>query len=276
MSNIGLEKFDAKEWYISNFHLFEKNLNGGQVNSIHDIRKAALTKFSELGFPTPRKEEWKYTNVAPILEHKFKIATEPTQLTTNALSKFVYEGLENNLVVFINGHFSAELSNFISKPKGFIVDSLKNVLLKRPDITKKYLGGIAAFHENSFTALNTAFTNDGMFMFVPREMIFETPILILHLADARQSTFSTHPRNLIVAEKGSQVQFIECYHTITNATYFNNLVSEVYIAENAKVKHIKIQEESEKAFHIANTQIQQERNSVYTSVNIDLGGALVR
>ncbi len=269
-------KFDARQWYLANFELFETNLDGSRESAFHEVRKKAISAFADLGFPTPRNEEWKYTNVAPILERKFKQATEPAKLSKKTLNKLVLKGLEKNLAVFVNGLYDRELSNYSAKPKGLGVERLKQVLQGRPALSEKYLGKLAAFEKEAFTALNTAFTHDGLCVFVPDGVIVEEPIVVMHLSDSRSDAVLAYPRNLIVAGKGSQVRFVECYYAVSAGTYFNNVVTEIFVGENAVVDHIKLQEENTESYHIANTQVHQEQRSVFTSVNIDLGGAIVR
>jgi Fe-S cluster assembly protein SufD len=276
MENTELKKFDVKQWYLSNFELFENRLDGSSKIPFHNIRKTAISRFSELGFPSTRHEEWKYTNVAPILAHKFNLVTEPVKLPRNMLTAFLFDGLSENLLVFVNGHFSKELSRFEPKPKGLIFDSLRNALRHRSEIIEKHLGHYAIFENETFTALNTAFTYDGALLYIPHGTIVEKPFHIINLSVSEDSGFVCHPRNLFIVEEGSQVKIIESYHHLADKTYFNNVVTEIFVDETAIVDHIKIQEESVASFHIANTQVHQGRNSVYTSVNIDLGGALVR
>jgi Fe-S cluster assembly protein SufD len=269
-------KFDAKQWYLANFSLFETNLDGSRESAFHVVRKKAISAFAELGFPTPRNEEWKYTSVAPILEHKFKQATEPAKLTKKVLKNFVLKGVDRNLAVFVNGQYNHTLSEFAAIPKGVTVDGLKQILQNRPELVQKYLANFATFEKESFTALNTAFTHDGLCVFVPDGMIVEEPVVVLYLSNPRSDAVLAYPRNLILVGKGSQVRFVECYYSVSAGTYFNNAVSEIFLDGNAVVDHIKLQEENTESYHIANTQIHQEQRSSYTSVNIDLGGALVR
>ena len=276
MGHIELKRFDSKQWYISNFELFENSLNGSRKTPFHQIRKDAISKFSDLGFPTPRNEEWKYTNVAPILQHKFKPSSEPARLPKDILNDFTFDGLKEVLLVFINGHFSEELSKFNCNSNRLIIDSLSNALMNHSEIIETHLSRYASFENETFTALNTAFTHDGAFVYFPENTIIEESIHIINISNSRDSEFVSHPRNLIIVGKGSQLRIIETYDHLSENIYFNNVVTEMVIGVDALVDHIKIQEESKKSYHIANTQIHQDHGSVYFSVNIDLGGALVR
>lgn len=269
-------KFDAKQWYLSTFETFESSLNGSKNVPFHDIRKKAIARFADLGFPTTRHEEWKYTSVAPILEHKFNLSARPLSVSEKLVRQFLFDGVDKNILVFVNGHFDEKLSRVESARNGMVVDNLRNVISNGNNLPEKYHAGFESNQNETFAALNTAFARDGIYINIPKGMAVEEPIVLLYLSDAQNNAFVAHPRNLIVAGAGSQMRLLECYHAISDAPYFNNVVTEVFVEEQAVVDHIKIQQESQRAYHIANTQIVQEHRSVFNCVNIDLGGALVR
>ncbi|MFQ5708320.1 MAG: Fe-S cluster assembly protein SufD [bacterium] len=275
MSNLDTSHAEARQWYLSNFEWFENSLNGSGDTPFHEMRKTAIARFAELGFPTPRNEEWKYTNVAPILQHKFKLAAGTGNVNKKGLAPFLFKGVKENLLVFVNGYFLRELSVLQSTSSGLVIDNLKDTLQNRSEATR-YLGRIAKFENDSFTALNTAFASEGVLVVVPDGQVVADPIHIINLAHPEGASFVSYPRNLFVVGQSSQVQIIESFHHLSNNAYFNNVVSEIVLHDNAIVDHLKIQDESEAAYHVANTQVSQQRDSVYTSVNVDLGGALVR
>lgn len=276
MEKAGNENLDLKNWYLSNFDFFESKLNGRGAIPFHETRRAAISRFSALGFPTPRHEEWKYTNVAPLLRHKFKLAQEPVHLTKAALAEFAFAGLPQNLLVFVNGRFAKELSHVELRVQGLVIDSLSQVLQRSDDLTGKYLGRYADYEHEAFIALNTAFADDGAFIRVPRNTVLEEPIHLLNISDAGTMSFLAHPRNLLLIGAGSQVQIIESYHHLAGQAYFNNVVTEIVMEQNAIVDHVRIQNESRQAYHVAAREVHQEKGSVYSSISIDLGGALVR
>jgi Fe-S cluster assembly protein SufD len=276
MEKAGNENLDMKNWYLANFDFFESKLNGRGAIPFHETRRAAISRFSALGFPTPRHEEWKYTNVAPLLRHKFKLAQEAIYLTKAALAEFVFAGLPQNLLVFVNGRFAKELSHVESRVQGLVIDSLSQVLQRGDEITGKYLGRYADYENETFIALNTAFADDGAFIRVPRNTVLDEPIHLLNISDSSKSSFLAHPRNLLIIGAGSQVQIIESYHHLASQAYFNNIVTEMVVEENAIVDHVRIQNESRQAYHVAAREVHQEKGSVYSSISIDLGGALVR
>jgi Fe-S cluster assembly protein SufD len=127
-----------------------------------------------------------------------------------------------------------------------------------------------------FTALSTAFTDDGAFIYIPSGKIVEEPIHIIFITDSGNEKILTQPRNLFIAEKNSQVTIIEHYFGKDGEIYFTNSVTEIVAEENAIVDHIKLQEESKKAFHIARMEVDQERSSNFSSHLISTGADLTR
>ena len=177
-------------------------------------------------------------------------------------------------LVFVNGVFSRDLSDISKAPDGVTVKNLKEALAEQ--VVEQNLAKHAKIEENGFVALNTAFLQEGMYIHVAKNVIAERPIHALFVSNSKANELAVQPRNLVVADENTQVQFIESYVALTDATYFTNPVSEIVAAENAVVAHYKIQRENTQAFHTGLTQIQQKRNSNYTSHNYAFGGAIAR
>jgi len=184
--------------------------------------------------------------------------------------------MEHSLIVFINGSFSLENSILLNMPEGVIVDSIANQIKKNNKVLLKYFGKYADHQNHIFTALSTAYTEDGAFIYIPAGKIVEEPIHIIFIMDSDNEKILTQPRNLFVAEKNSQVTIIEHYVGSKDKIYFTNSVTEIVAEENAIVDHIKLQEESKKAFHIARMEVDQERSSNFSSHLISTGADLTR
>jgi Fe-S cluster assembly protein SufD len=156
------------------------------------------------------------------------------------------------------------------------VQSLKTAREQHGDLVKKHLGKYIDYQNETFTAFNTAFVDDGAFIFIPKNTALQEVVHIINLTDVHDESAIIHPRNLIVAEDGAEAEVVESFHALSENVYFNNLVTEVFVGRNARLKHIKLQEENSLAYHISNSQVCQQRDSNYTTNNIDLGGRLVR
>jgi len=267
---------EVKDWYLSNFGEFEKRLNGGKESFIHTKRKAALSNFSKLEFPTIKDEEWKYTSIAPLLKYNFVPTYEKKNVSKEFIKSLLFDQMEHSLIVFINGRYSAEHSDLLNLPKGVIVGSIANEIKNNNEVLLKHFGKYADYQNHIFTALSTAYTEDGAFIFVPTGKIVEEPIHIIFITTEGNEKILTQPRNLFVAEKSSQVTIIEHYVGNEENIYFTNAVTEIVAEENAIVDHIKLQEESKKAFHIARMEVDQERNSNFSSHLISTGADLSR
>jgi len=276
MNKAEFDKMDIVDWYVSNFKIFENNLNGNRDLPFHKIRQSAIAKFSELGFPNSKNEEWKYTSIKPLLKHDFRFEKTESRISRDQLSGFVFDGLEDNLIVLINGDFSPGLSTFQTDQKGVIVENLADAFANHSELINRHIAKYADYQNETFTALNTAFASDGVFIYVPAGVVVEKPVHLLNFTDSDHENYVSHPRNLLIVENDSQVHFVETHNHVGERTYFTNMVTEVVVGERAVVDNTVIQDESTNAYHIVNKEVHQRKNSTFTSVHVDLGGAIVR
>jgi Fe-S cluster assembly protein SufD len=270
------ELLDIKNWYLSNYKIFENSLNGESEKPVHNLRKDAIASFAELNFPTTRDEEWKYTNISPIFKHNFKPSSGKEEINSKEISRFLFENLDAHLLVFINGIYSEELSSVKDILPGVEAGSIYNAIERDSPVVAKHFGKYADFKNEIFTSLSTAFLKDGAFIYVPDGKIIEKPIHALFVTSSKNEKVLSQPRNLFVAGKNSQVSIIEQYVSLDDGIYFTNSVTEIVADENSVVDHIKLQEESKKAFHIARMEVDQERSSNFISHSITLGGEISR
>jgi Fe-S cluster assembly protein SufD len=273
------EVSDLKKWYIGSFEKFEQSLNGATLKPVHRLRKDAIEEFSKLNFPTLKDEEWKHTNISPLLKYNFSPAETGAELLKADIKQFLFNGLECSLLVFINGNFAPELSEINNIPAGAAVKSIACAIEENDPALDNHFGKYADYKSHIFTSLSTAFTNDGAFIYVPDGKVIEQPIHILFIAAPLangETKQLIQPRNLFIAGRNAQVTIIEHYVSTSEDIYFTNTVTEVFADENAVVDHIKMQEESKKAFHVARMEADQERGSNFTSHMISLGADIAR
>jgi Fe-S cluster assembly protein SufD len=263
--------------YVDMFVHASNDLPGNGEAWVQQVRKKALARFVEQGFPTRRDEDWKYTNVGPIQKSVFQLPDkELNGVAHEQLDAFLFRDLLCHKLVFVNGHYSQALTSLGTLPDGVSVDSLAQTLRNRPDALRLYLGQCATTEKYGFVALNTAFLSDGAYVHVPTDIIVPAPIHVLFVSTGDSDETLVQPRNLIVVEKNSQVTIIESYVSLTETRHLTNAVTEIVAHENCAIEHYKVGQESLKAFHIGGLYVQQKANSRFTSHNITLGGALVR
>jgi Fe-S cluster assembly protein SufD len=264
------------KWYQSKFEAFEQSLNGAKSTSVHTIRRDAMHRFVELGFPTTRQEEWRFTNILPITTIEFQpiLRYELNGVTKKDIQRYM---LDNVLqLVFIDGMFSMELSNINSHPIGITAGSLTEMSREHPETIRSYINNMVMGEENAFTTLNTAFLWDGAFISVPRGIVLENPIQLLFVATDREKVYAAQPRNFIIAGIDSQFKIVETYVGLAKNTYLTNTVTEILLCDNSIVEHDKFQIEGINAYHIGTTHVQMNAASRYTSNVISLSGSIVR
>jgi len=265
------------ERYLSDFEQFEKNRAGKGPSWVSQLRKAAISCFADLGFPTTRHEEWKYTNVAPLVKVRFQPAAyELDGLTAERLARTTFREETCAQLVFVNGYYSQELSFLRSLPDGVQAGSLAAAVQADPRWVEPYLAQYADYQDHAFVALNTAFMEDGAFVYIPQGLILAAPIHLLFLTTTHGKPTVSYPRNLIVVGNDSQATIVESYVGLENQVYWTNAVTELRVGENAVIEHAKLQLESKEAFHLATLQVQQDRSSNFSSHSVALGGTLVR
>lgn len=236
-----------------------------------DVRRAGFERFRHLGFPGPRDEAWKYTNVAPILKVPFAAAAEegPRRTLSPPTTK---DGVQ---LVFVNGRYAPALSSLAAADNGVEVASLRETLTNRPEKVEPHLARIAR-EGTTFADVNTALLEDGAFVRIPAGVVLAEPIHILFLSEPEFGPTISHPRNLVVAEPGSQAVVVESWIGTAGALYFTNAVTEVFLGDGAVLDFYKLERESLEAFHVATMEVLQGRDSTFHSHSITLGGALVR
>ena len=272
------EKFkEIKDWYLSNFKNFENKLNGQTENFFHEFRKEALEKFREMSFPTLKDEEWKYTNVAPILKHNFSPAVTENKIERNLIDieDHFFKDFEHHRLVFVNGIFNEEHSSLHEEAEGIIISNLAAAVKEYPELVKKY-SDKPINSETTFSAMNSAYSTDGIFIFIPENKVLEKPVQVLFVNGSKDEKILSSPKNIFIAENNSQGKVVVTYSGIPNSIYFTNVVNKVFTGENAILDIYKIQNENEESFHIDKTDARQKRTSVFTHFNASLGSSLMR
>ena len=267
----------SKEFYIDSFQKFEKKLNGESKSFLHEIRRQAVAQLAELTFPSTKNEEWKYTDVSPIIKQDFipAINTELPKISNELIKNYLFKDLDFHLLVFVNGIFREELSNIAELPGGVIISNLAFLAKENPGLLQKYLAKYNKI-ENAFTALNNAFSSDGLAVIVPDGKIVDKPVQVLYLNTSKDEPVLSQPRNIIVTGKNSQVSIIANFVGTGSKSYFNNAVTEILLDENAIVDLYKVQNELNNSYHIEKVQAHQKKNSVFNHFNIAFGGLIVR
>jgi Fe-S cluster assembly protein SufD len=262
-----------QDLYAADFARFTQSPGG---RALEPTRRAAFERFGALGFPTTRHEEWRFTNVAPIAKSVFGLA----ECNGPALraSEFAHAAgpADWPRLVFVNGHLAGELSSRQGLPEAVRAGGLAEALTHDTETVKRHLARYASYEQHAFTALNTAFMADGALIHVPADTRLEHPIDVLFVSTGGADPLVSHPRNLIVVDRGSRVAIIERYIGIGDGPYFTNAVTEIVAGENADIDYYKVGREATQAYHIGATHMHQSRDSSVSCHTVTMSGALVR
>jgi Fe-S cluster assembly protein SufD len=266
---------DSTARYVEEFE--QTGRHPAEPGWLTHTRRAAIARFAQLGLPTPRDEEWRKTNLAPLMEFNFRMAQrDGAGVTADHLLAYLPTGDAGPRLVFLNGYFAPQLSQVGAPPRGVRLESLARALAETPGDLEPHLTRHASYERHALAAMNTAFFADGAFVYVPRGVVLAQPIHVLFLTTGPGAAVAVHPRTLVVAEAHSQVSIVETYAGLRAGTYLANAVTEIVVGDDAVVDHCKVQREALSAYHLARLQLHQGRGSNATSHSIAAGGLLVR
>ena len=278
---------DSKQFVSKIFSLATeaKSLGKDTEDFVSELRQLASDRLSTLTFPTTKDEEWKYTDVSSLGNLTFSnqnviqetIAPDISTNIEELIAKHSAPEASGNLIVFVNGEYSAQFSDTTGAADGLIVGNLANL----GDLVLPKLRSHLAQHPDAndyFASLNTACMTDVAIILVPKNLVVENPIQLLFIAQpqAIETTLLTQPRCLVIAESHSNLSFLQTYVGKDAQTYFCNSVTEVWLAEGAQVNHTKVQWQGNRAVHINTTAIAQARNSIYKNQSISIGAKIAR
>lgn len=250
--------------------------------SLTEIRDASLRRFRLMGLPTTRDEEFKYLPLHG-LEGEFAPAYGAT-VDSSAASVLPLGDLDAVTLTFVNGQYAPELSNVSGLPEGALVRSMLEALEEAPDLVLHSLGKVATYegklgstNDDRFVALNGAFLGEGAFVHLRKGVVVESPIHLRFLNLPAHGAFASHPRILIVLEEAAQAKVVESHSALADhSLYFSNVVEEIRLGKNAILEHVKFQNESPVAIHLANQFSHQESGSTLTATSVLFGGAVSR
>jgi Fe-S cluster assembly protein SufD len=263
--------------YLSSFTHLENALNEDTAAWVPELRRTAIESFADLGFPSTHDEEWKYTNVAPLVSVPFEPArVKLTEEIGRRIERLPLADLGCSRLTFFNGCYLPELSNLREVPKGLKAGSLASAFKNHGALLERHLARYAEGRTHAFVALNTAFFEDGAFIEVPKGAVLQKPLHILQVSYGGGRSTVSHPRNLILVGSTGQATVIETFLSLAEEATFTNTVTEIVAGEGALLDYCKVQQESTAALHYARVQVQQDRSSTVATHSIQLGAALTR
>jgi Fe-S cluster assembly protein SufD len=263
------------------------------LEPLQDLRDRATARVQELAIPSTRDEEWRFTDLSPLLPLKFQA---PSPIAPNLLVE-----LSQNLpaireaqhcLVFVNGLYQPQISSPTAQP-GLQVQALSHC--KDPAFVAKCAAKLGTIPgaDNIFTALNSASVTDAGVIWVSQNQVVQQPIAVLYISTSTATAQLCQPRCLVVVESGAQLTLVEDFISVgpdrvgsdrvgadrvgaDRAPVLTNAVTELDLAPNAQLTHTRVQREAHSHFHIGKTAVSQAQDSRYSCVAVTLGSAISR
>ncbi|NJX15290.1 Fe-S cluster assembly protein SufD [Tamlana crocina] len=264
---------ELKDKLVSSFMAFENEVDVDAY--VHGLRSDAIKIFEEKGFPTKKDEAWKYTSLNKILKEDYSVFPKREKaLEYSEVRKYFIHDIDSYKIVFIDGKYSSHLSQ--TTHEGIDVCLMSSALSKPKYrlVIENYFNKAAT--KDSLTSLNTAFSQEGAYIHIPKNKLVEKPIQIIHFSTGNEAATMLQPRNLVVVDENSHVQIIERHQSLTDNAVLTNSVTEIFANKRAIVDYYKIQNDNDNASLIDNTYISQKMQSHVSVHTFSFGGKLTR
>lgn len=241
------------------------------------VRYQGFGKFRELGFPDRKNELWKNTDLAGVLNHDYTKYISKTDISGDVDSLFACEvhNFETDQVSFLNGWHMRTAPELVQMPGGAIIGSLAEAMHKFPELIEKHYGRYADPGKDLFLAMNTAFAQDGLFIYIPDDVSLEKPVQMISIINHHENLLLQN-RNLVIMGKNSRMTLVMCDDSTNQQTSFNNSVTEVFMDDGAVLNHYKLQNLNNSSTLLNTTCFHQEAGSVLNTYALTLNGGLIR
>ena len=238
-------------------------------------QREALQLVGQKKFPGPKHEAWRHTDISPLLGHGYQKA-RPKKIDVQAVSKYQVPDMEVNLLVFVNGFLNWDLSRIQDTEEDIIIKPLAKARQEHAAIVEKYFEHTGIRETNIFSAMNTAYAPDGLFIYVPKGKSVKYPVHLLHLGHPEGEELLAHPRNLFVADEISYVKIMESYHGHSDGTLLTNVATEMIVKRSAHVDYYILQSEGDNNYQVNHLFVNQLEGSMFNCNTLTLCGGLIR
>jgi len=258
------------------FEEHRKTIFSNDTSAISEAREKAFESFSQLGFPNTRMEAWRNTDLKESLEKGYDYYLHPMEeKDIQRVFRCDIPHLDTAVLGQLNGWYVSKDVPLMELGNGIILGSLAEALKKYPDLVEKHLGKYADAEKDSFTALNTAFAMDGIFIYVPDGVKSPKPVQMVNVIHHNENLF-LQSRNLVIVGKGSRLSIVHCDDSYNHQASLSNIVTEVHLDEGAYLDHYKLQNLNNNSTLISSVWFQLETSASLDSHYLSLNGGLIR
>ncbi len=262
--------------FVTQYDSLKQALPGHSQPWMTALRDRAMESFTQAGLPTQRRESWKYTNLRGLQQLELtERALEPQPISIDRAPSLLPEGTAHR-VVFVNGGFRPDLSDLAGLPEGVILGSVADLAESEPQHVEALLAAHREIEDQPLVALNTAFMRDGLLLQLGAGCKLNKALEVIHVNSAENGVFAHNARNLISLGAGSEATILEHHTGLNGSAYYINAANDVTLAEDATLRHYRIQAEGINAVHTSTMNGHLSGNSFYDGYTLSIGAALSR
>lgn len=252
----------AEQQYIDLFTQCEAMICKHSAEAMNALRAQAFADFERLGFPTRKQEKYKYTEVSKFFAPDYGLNLNRLAIPVNPYEVFKCDvpNMSTSLYFVVNDAFDTHDHPSAQLPEGVIFGSLKEMAIRHPELVKKYYGKLADTSKDGITAFNTMFAQDGVLMYIPKNLVVEKPIQLVNVLRA-DVDFMVNRRILIIVEEGAQAKLLVCDHAMDEVNFLSTQVIEVFVGENAVFDLYELEETHHSTVRFSNLYVDQQANS---------------
>lgn len=254
--------------FITPFIASENGQTRGKV-----VRTEAQSALEQLQFPGRKTEDWKYTPLRALEKRQLQRYQVPG---IDSIDAYLIPELEADVLVFVNGQYQANLSRLSLNEGVLTVSTLRNLSGAELEAFEAHFGSVIPVDTDVFTAMNSAYAHEGVFVHLKKGKVAPAPLHILHMSSASEQDLGMQHRNLFVVEDNAEAKIVETYHSLGEGSSFRNSVTEIVVGANAGLEYIKIQQESDSASQIDRVEVSQHKDSRFTIYTLTFSGDMVR
>jgi len=267
-----------EQQYIDLYKQHHKSIKEHSAAVMNKPRDAAFDLFEKLGFPTPKLENYKYSDLKEPLSIDYGLNIKRVTIPVNPYEVFKCDvpGIHSFLYFVVNDAFyPVNEPNNETLPKGVIIGSLKEIAITHPELLKDYYGRLSTTKNDGLVAFNGAFAQDGFFMYVPKGVVLDKPVQLINIMRSDVDLMA-NSHNLIILEEGAHAQLLVCDHTMDDVRFLSNRVTEVFVGENATYEHYKLENTHVKTTNLSTLLIDQKASSSVLANVITLHNGVTR
>ncbi|MBW6461219.1 MAG: Fe-S cluster assembly protein SufD [Bacteroidales bacterium] len=259
------------------FTTHESLISRNDTPYVSKVRYQGYGKFNELDFPTRKNELWKNTDLSGVLSQDYTKYLERDEISGDIDSLFACDvhNFETDQVSFLNGWHMRTSGDLVKMPEGVITGSLAVAMQQYPELIEKHYARYANPGSDLFEAMNTAFAQDGLFIYIPDNVLLEKPVQMISIINHTDNLLLQN-RNLVILGKNSRLTLVMCDDSTNQQASFNNSVTEVFMDDGAQLDHYKLQNLNNTSTLLNTTYFHLESGSSLNTYALTLNGGLIR